>query len=75
MALIDSDKDGEIIAAVRAVRAGDVQAFATIVRRFQSSIMTLCVAMLRDRQAAEELRRMSSFRPISGSIRSMSDDR
>jgi len=55
VALIDSDQEGEIRAAVRAVRAGDVQAFATIVRRFQVSIMTLCVAILRDRQAAEEL--------------------
>ncbi len=55
MALIDSDQESEIIAAVRAVRAGDVQAYATIVRRFQASIMTLCVAILRDRQAAEEL--------------------
>ena len=36
-------------------RAGDVRAFATIVRRFQASIMTLCAAILRDRQAAEEL--------------------
>ena len=35
--------------------AGDVQAYATIVRRFQASILTLCVAILRDRQAAEEL--------------------
>ena len=43
------------LAAVHAVRAGDVQAFATIVRRFQASILTLCVAILRDRQAAEEL--------------------
>jgi len=55
VALIDSDKEGEISAAVRAVRTGDVQAYATIVRRFQASIMTLCVAILRDRQAAEEL--------------------
>ncbi len=55
MALIDSDQEGEIRAAVRAVRGGDVQAFATIVKRFQATIMTLCVAILRDRQAAEEL--------------------
>ncbi len=55
MKLIDSDQEGEILAAVRAVRAGDVQAFATIVKRFQASVMTLCVAILRDRQAAEEL--------------------
>jgi RNA polymerase sigma-70 factor, ECF subfamily len=55
VALIDSDKEREISEAVRSVRAGDVQAYATIVRRFQASIMTLCVAILRDRQAAEEL--------------------
>jgi len=55
VALIESDREGEISAAVRAVRAGDVQAFATIVRFFQASITTLCVTILRDRQAAEEL--------------------
>jgi RNA polymerase sigma-70 factor, ECF subfamily len=51
----DSDVDGEIADAVRAVRAGDVQAYATIVERFQGPLMTLCTALLRNRQAAEEL--------------------
>ena len=51
----DSDPEREIVQAVCAVRAGDVQAYAAIVNRFQASIMTLCVAILRDPQAAEEL--------------------
>ncbi len=55
MAPNDSDPEREIIDAVHTIRAGDVQAYATIVRQFQGSIMTLCTAMLRDRQAAEEL--------------------
>jgi RNA polymerase sigma factor (sigma-70 family) len=46
---------GDIAEAVRAVRAGDAQAYATIVERFQGSLMTFCTAMLQDRQAAEEL--------------------
>ena len=45
----------EIADAVSAVRGGDAQAYATIVHRFQTSITTLCAAILRDRQAAEEL--------------------
>lgn len=51
----DSDFDGEIAEAVRAVRSGDVQAYAAVVERFQGPLMTVCTAMLRDRQAAEEL--------------------
>jgi RNA polymerase sigma-70 factor, ECF subfamily len=51
----DSESGREIAAAVRAIRAGDVQAYATIVKRFQGPLMTLCTALLRDRQAAEEL--------------------
>ncbi len=51
----ESESGREIAEAVRAVRAGDVQAYATIVRRFQGPLMTFCTAMLRDRQAAEEL--------------------
>jgi RNA polymerase sigma factor (sigma-70 family) len=45
----------EISEAVRAVRAGDTQAYATIVTRFQGPILTVCAAILRDRQAAEDL--------------------
>ncbi len=52
---IESEFGREIAEAVRAVRAGDVQAYATIVKRFQGPLMTLCTALLRDRQAAEEL--------------------
>ena len=55
MAIIESKKEGEITVAVRAVRGGDVQAYATIVKRFEASITTLCLAILGDRQAAEEL--------------------
>jgi RNA polymerase sigma-70 factor, ECF subfamily len=51
----DSESGREIAEAVRAVRAGDVQAYATIVKRFQGPLMTLGTALLRDRQAAEEL--------------------
>lgn len=45
----------EIAAAVEAVRSGNTQAYATVVERFQASVMTLCVSLLRDRLAAEEL--------------------
>lgn len=51
----DSALDHEIADAVYAVRAGNAQAYATIVERFQTLVMTLCVAISRDRQAAEEL--------------------
>jgi RNA polymerase sigma-70 factor, ECF subfamily len=51
----DPEPDRDIVDAVRAVRAGDVQAYATIVTRFQGPLMTLCTALLRNRQAAEEL--------------------
>jgi RNA polymerase sigma-70 factor (ECF subfamily) len=51
----DSELDRDIADAVQAVRAGDVQAYATIVKRFQGPLMTLCTALLRNRQAAEEL--------------------
>jgi RNA polymerase sigma-70 factor (ECF subfamily) len=51
----ESEVEGDVADAVRAVRAGDVQAYATIVERFQGPLMTLCTAMLRDRQAAAEL--------------------
>ncbi len=51
----DSELEPEILEAVRAVRAGNSQAYATIVTRFQGPILTLCAAILRDRQAAEEL--------------------
>ena len=42
----DSEIGREIADAVRAVRAGDVQAYAIIVKRFQGPLMTLCTAML-----------------------------
>jgi RNA polymerase sigma-70 factor (ECF subfamily) len=48
-------EERQIADAVRAVRAGNAQAYATIVAQFQEPMMTLCVALLRDRQAAEEL--------------------
>jgi RNA polymerase sigma-70 factor, ECF subfamily len=51
----DSDSEREVADAARAVRAGDAQAYATIVKLFQASLMTLCTALLRNRQAAEEL--------------------
>jgi RNA polymerase sigma factor (sigma-70 family) len=51
----DSDLEHEVIDAVHAIRAGNAQAYARIVKRFQTSIMTLCLTILRDRQAAEEL--------------------
>jgi RNA polymerase sigma-70 factor, ECF subfamily len=51
----DSDLERDIADAVRAVRAGDAQAYATVVKRFQGPLMTLCTALLRNRQAAEEL--------------------
>jgi RNA polymerase sigma-70 factor (ECF subfamily) len=52
---IESEFECDVADAVRAVRAGDVQEYATIVKRFQGPLMTLCTAILRDRQAAEEL--------------------
>ena len=55
MAPNDSMAERDIADAVRAVRAGDVQAYATIVTRFQGPLMTLCIALFRNRQAAEEL--------------------
>lgn len=51
----DLDGDPEIVEAVRAVRAGNVQAYARIVERFGGPILTVCAAILRDRGAAEEL--------------------
>jgi RNA polymerase sigma-70 factor (ECF subfamily) len=47
--------DHEILEAVRNVRAGNAQAFAVIIERFQVSITTLSAVILRDRQAGEEL--------------------
>jgi RNA polymerase sigma factor (sigma-70 family) len=51
----NSDPECEISDTVRSIRAGDVQAYAAIVRQFQGPIVTLCTALLQDRQAAEEL--------------------
>jgi len=50
-----SDSEREIAEAVHAVRAGRAQAYATIVERFQGPVMTVCAAIVRNRQAAEEL--------------------
>jgi RNA polymerase sigma-70 factor, ECF subfamily len=50
-----SEFDADIADAVRVVRGGDPQGYATIVKRFQGPLMVLCTALLRDRQAAEEL--------------------
>jgi RNA polymerase sigma-70 factor, ECF subfamily len=55
LAPIESDSERDIVEAVRAFRAGDAQAYAIIVRQFQGPLMTLCTALLRNRQAAEEL--------------------
>jgi RNA polymerase sigma-70 factor, ECF subfamily len=55
VAPIEPDSENDIVEAVRAVRAGDAQAYAMIVRRFQGPLMTLCTALLRNRQAGEEL--------------------
>ena len=55
LAPMESDSERDIVAAVRAVRAGDAQAYAIIVKQFQGPLMTLCTALLRNRQAAEEL--------------------
>jgi len=66
----EPELDDEIVQAVRDVRAGNSQAYAAIVTRFQGPILTLCTAILRNRQAAEELaqdvfvrafRRLDSF--------------
>jgi RNA polymerase sigma-70 factor (ECF subfamily) len=51
----ETEPEVEIVKAIRAVLAGDVQAYGTIVTRFQASMMTLCAAILGNRQAAEEL--------------------
>jgi len=57
VARYDSEQEPEpaIVDSVRAVRAGNAQAYAAIVTRFQGPILTLCAAILRDRQAAQEL--------------------
>lgn len=51
----DSPIEQEIVDAVQAIRRGNAQAYAAIVKRFQGSMMTLCVAILRDHQAADEV--------------------
>ena len=55
MAPQDSGPDPAVVDAVRAVLAGDHDAFALIVRQFQSAILTLATVILRDRQAAMEV--------------------
>lgn len=47
--------DDEVVQAVRAVRAGDIHAFGVIVARFQGPILTLCTAILRNRDGGEDL--------------------
>ena len=42
----DSACDSEIVDAVRAVRAGDAQAYARIVNRYQGPLMTLGMALV-----------------------------
>jgi RNA polymerase sigma-70 factor (ECF subfamily) len=49
------DLDPGVVEAVRAVLAGDNDAFAVIVRRFQGAILTLATVILRDREAAMEV--------------------
>ncbi len=51
----EADATGEIARVVHAVRTGDTNAFATIVEHFQASLLTLCMAIVRDPRAAEEL--------------------
>ncbi len=51
----DRDSDPDMAEAVTQVLAGQADAFARIVRRFQTPLMSLGMAMLRDPQAAEEL--------------------
>lgn len=51
----EPELDDEVVEAVQAVRAGNAQAYAAIVTRFQGPIMTLCTAILRSRDAAEDL--------------------
>jgi RNA polymerase sigma-70 factor (ECF subfamily) len=51
----DPPAEPEIARAVEAVLDGQPNAFALIVRRFQDSLMTVATALLRDRQAADEL--------------------
>jgi RNA polymerase sigma-70 factor, ECF subfamily len=51
----ERELDREVVKAVQAVRAGHREAYATIVTRFQTFLMTLCAAILPDRQAAGEL--------------------
>jgi hypothetical protein len=40
-----TDDEREITRAVRAVRAGNEQAYAIIIKRFQGPLMTLCTAL------------------------------
>jgi RNA polymerase sigma factor (sigma-70 family) len=55
MPLPGSTAEPEITGAVQAVLAGHPDAYALIVKRFQSSVMTVAMMLMRDRQAAEEL--------------------
>jgi RNA polymerase sigma-70 factor, ECF subfamily len=51
----DPAAEPDIAHAVQAVLAGQPNAFALIVQRFQDSVMTVATGLLRDRQAAAEL--------------------
>jgi RNA polymerase sigma-70 factor, ECF subfamily len=51
----DTSLDAVVADAVRAVLAGNNDAFALIVRQYQSAVMTLATVILRDQQAAAEV--------------------
>ena len=51
---LPSSPDPDIARAVRDVLAGEHDAFAEIVRRYQDSVMTVLCVMLRDRRIAQE---------------------
>jgi RNA polymerase sigma-70 factor (ECF subfamily) len=51
----DRVSERDVADAVKAVLAGNRNAFALIVERFQDSVMTMAMALRRNRQGAEEL--------------------
>lgn len=50
--MVASDPDATLVAAAQ---AGDQTAFATLVRRYQGLVFALCVRLLGDRDAAEDI--------------------